>query len=408
MSAQGSMVIVGAGMSGALTAAALRDQGFDGRVVLLGDDAERPYERPPLSKSYLMGTSEREAIFVHPSEWYAEHDVELRLKTRVESLDRGKHEAVLVGGERLGYDALLLATGAEPRRLKLTGADLDGVHYLRRVQDSERLREGFGKSSRVVVVGGGWIGLETAAAARAAGIEVTVLERGPLPLQGVLGDELASIFAKLHRDNGVDLRVNAGLSEILGDGGAVRGVRLSDGSEIAAQLVVVGVGVTPNTSLAQAAGLAVDNGVLVDEHLRTSDPDIVAVGDIANAQHPILHQRIRVEHWANARRQPPVAATSMLGGDATYDRLPYFFSDQYNLGMEYTGFVAPGGYDEVVVRGDVDQLEFVAFWLSDGRVLAGMNVNIWDVNPDIEKLVLAGRKTDRKRLADAEVPLDAL
>jgi 3-phenylpropionate/trans-cinnamate dioxygenase ferredoxin reductase subunit len=216
------------------------------------------------------------------------------------------------------------------------------------------------------------------------------------------------VFATLHRDNGVDLRVGVSVAEILGDDGSVRGVRLDDDEEIEADVVIVGVGVAPNVALAEGAGLAVDNGVLVDEHLRTSDPSIVAIGDIANAYHPILQRRIRVEHWANARRQPPTAAKTMLGREAVYDRLPYFFSDQYNLGMEYTGFVEPGGYDEVVLRGNVDELEFLAFWLADGRVIAGMNVNVWDVNPDIERLVLLGQKVDRDRLADADVAIDSL
>jgi 3-phenylpropionate/trans-cinnamate dioxygenase ferredoxin reductase subunit len=234
------------------------------------------------------------------------------------------------------------------------------------------------------------------------------LERGELPLQGILGAEVAGVFAAVHRDNGVDLRVRAEAAEFLGDNGTVRGVRLTNGDHIAADLVIVGVGVIPNTALAEQTGLTVNNGVVVDEHLRTSDPDIVAVGDIANAYHPVLKRHLRVEHWANARRQPPVAARTMLGRPAVYDRMPYFFSDQYNLGMEYAGFVEPGGYDEVVLRGDVDGLKFLAFWLSGGRVLAGMNVNVWDVNADIDRLVASGRKVNGDELADPEVPLEAL
>ena len=408
MSSSPTFVIVGAGMAGALTAQALREEGFDGRMTLIGDEVDRPYERPPLSKGYLLGSTPRDDVFVHSEGWYADNDVDLRLGLTATAIDTGSHEVTLGGDERLRYDAMLLATGAEPRRLDIPGADLSGVRYLRRIGDSEQLREDFGRVSRVVVIGGGWIGLETAAAARTAGLEVTLLERGMLPLQAILGDEVATVFAKLHRDNGVDLRVGVSVAEILGGDGSVRGVRLTNDEEIAADLVIVGVGVTPNIALAEMAGLALDDGVLVDEHLRTSDPNIIAIGDIANAYHPILRRWIRVEHWANARRQPPIAARTMLGREAVYDRLPYFFSDQYNLGMEYTGFVEPGGYDEVVLRGKVDELEFLAFWLADGRVIAGMNVNVWDVNPDIERLVLSGRKVDRDRLSDADVAVDAL
>ncbi|MEO8330404.1 MAG: FAD-dependent oxidoreductase, partial [Candidatus Nanopelagicales bacterium] len=305
MSAPSTFVIIGAGMAGALTAQALREEGFDGRLVLVGDEVDRPYERPPLSKGYLMGTADRDAMFVHSEGWYAEHDVDLRQGIQATALDTGRHEVTLGPDERVRYDALLLATGAEPRRLRVPGADLKGVRYLRRVSDSEGLKEAFGSATRAVVIGGGWIGLETAAAARAAGVAVTLLERDELPLQGILGTEVAQVFAALHRDNGVDLRVQAEAAEILGDNGTASGVRLTNGDDIAADLVIVGVGVLPNTALAELAGLTVDNGVVVDEHLRTSDADIVAVGDIANAYHPLLKRHLRVEHWANARRQPP-------------------------------------------------------------------------------------------------------
>jgi 3-phenylpropionate/trans-cinnamate dioxygenase ferredoxin reductase component len=408
MSATSTFVIIGAGMAGALTAQALREEGFDGRLVLVGDEVDRPYERPPLSKGYLMGTAERDDMFVHAKDWYAEHDVELRQGVQATGLDIGRHEVTLGSDEQLRYDALGLATGAVPRQLRVPGADLTGVHYLRRVGDSEQLREAFGTSTRAVVIGGGWIGLETAAAARAAGVAVTLLERSELPLQGILGSKLAQVFAGLHRHNGVDLRVQTEVAEILGDNGKVTGVRLTNGDHVPADLVIVGVGVLPNIALAERAGLNVDNGVVVDEHLRTSDADIVAVGDIANAYHPLLKRHLRVEHWANARRQPPIAAQTMLGRPGIYDRMPYFFSDQYNLGMEYAGFVEPGGYDDVVLRGDVDRLEFLAFWVSDRRVLAGMNVNVWDVNPDIDRLVVSGRQVDRDQLADPDVPLDSL
>ncbi|MCX4638540.1 FAD-dependent oxidoreductase [Streptomyces platensis] len=403
-----AFLIAGAGLAGAKAAETLRKEGFDGPLVLVGDEPERPYERPPLSKGYLLGTAERESAFVHPPEWYAEHDVDLRLGQAVTALDPAGHEVTLADGSRLGYAKLLLATGSTPRPLPVPGADLDGVHSLRRLPDSDRLKELFRSASRIVVIGAGWIGLETTAAARAAGVEVTVLESAALPLLRVLGPEAARVFAKLHTDHGVELRGGVQVAEITGTDGAVDGVRLADGSRIGADAVIVGVGITPNTSQAAAAGLKVDNGVVVDERLCSSHPDVFAAGDVANAYHPVLGRHLRVEHWANALHQPQTAARAMLGQDVRYDRLPYFFTDQYDLGMEYTGYADPEGYDQVVFRGDVDAREFIAFWCSKGRVLAGMNVNVWDVTDPIKALVLSGQAVDPGQLADPGVPLDSL
>lgn len=403
-----AFVIAGAGLAGAKAAETLRAEGFEGPVVLLGDEQERPYERPPLSKGYLLGTAEREKAYVHPAGWYAEHDVELRLGNAVTALDPAGHEVALADGSRLGYAKLLLATGSTPRPLPVPGANLDGVHYLRRLADSDRLKEVFRSAARIVVIGAGWIGLETTAAARAAGVAVTVLEAAELPLLKVLGREAAEVFAALHTEHGVDLRCGTRITEITGSGGAADGVRLADGTRIAADAVIVGVGITPNTEAAAAAGLRVDDGVVVDERLRSSDPDIHAAGDVARAYHPVLDRHLRVEHWANALNQPQTAARAMLGQDVRYDRLPYFFTDQYDLGMEYTGYVAPDGYDRVVFRGDTKTREFVAFWLSGGRVLAGMNVNVWDVTDRIKELVASGRPVDPGRLADPDVPLGEL
>jgi len=396
-------VIVGASLAGAKAAETLRKEGFAGRVTLIGDELHRPYERPPLSKGYLLGSAERESVFVHPATWYAEHDVDLRLGTRATAVDARGHEVHLADGDPLRYAALLLATGSEPVRLTIPGADLDGVRYLRRLEDSEALKAAFAEVGRVVVIGGGWIGLEVAAAARTAGLAVTVLEAAALPLLRVLGPEVARVFADLHREHGVDLRCGVHVERILGAGGRVTGVELGGGEVVGADLVVVGVGIRPNTALAQGAGLAVENGVLVDAHLRTSDPDVYAAGDVANAFHPFLERRLRVEHWANAMRQGPVAARSMLGQDATYARLPYFFTDQYDLGMEYNGYA--GAEDRVVLRGDVAGREFIAFWLADGRVLAGMGVNIWDTTADVTKLITSRREVDLGRLANPDVPL---
>lgn len=400
-----SFVIIGASLAGAKAAEALRSAGFEGRLTLIGDESELPYERPPLSKGYLQGKQPRETVFVHPREWYDEHEIELLLGTSATAIDRDHRTVTLSDGNTAAYDALLLATGSTPRRLPVPGADLDGVLTLRRLGDSERIRASFESASRVAFIGGGWIGLEVAAAARGAGAEATVLEADSLPLLRVLGPEIAHVFADLHRDHGVDLRTNVQVTEILGEGGRVAGVRLADGTRIEADAVLVGIGASPNTELAAAAGLDVDNGIVVDAALRTSDPNIYAVGDVASAFNPVFGKRIRVEHVDNARRQPLIAARAMLGEDVAYDRIPYFYSDQYDLSTEYNGYLDPGGYDEVVVRGDLASRTFVAFWLAEGRVRAAMSANTPGVNRPIQKLVGSGQQADKMRLADPDVSL---
>ncbi|MFF3565054.1 NAD(P)/FAD-dependent oxidoreductase [Streptomyces sp. NPDC002574] len=406
MSPENTFVIVGGGLAAGRAAEALREHGHTGRLVVIGDEPERPYTRPPLSKGYLLGTETRESIHVHPKDWYAEHDVELLLDTSVTALDWRARAVELDGGHRISYAKLLLATGSSPRRLSVPGAELDNVLYLRRVGDSDRLKAAFTPGARIVVIGAGWIGLETAAAARTAGAEVTVLEHSELPLLKVLGREAAEVFAGLHVDHGVDLRPNAQVERITGTQGRVDGVLLADGTHIAADAVVVGIGITPNVHLAQDAGLEVRNGVVTDAHLRTSVPDVYAAGDVANAHHPFLDRHIRVEHWANALHQPYTAALGMLGADAVHDRLPYFYTDQYDLGMEYTGYTEPGGYDRVVFRGDVAERRFIAFWTAGNRVLAGMSVNVWDVMDPIRSLITSRSDVDPALLADPDVPLD--
>jgi len=401
-------VIVGAGLAGATAARTLREEGFTGRVVLIGDETDPPYERPPLSKDYLMGLTDRDATFVHPRHWYADNGIDLRTGVAVTRIDPGRHAVTLADGSHLGYAKLLLTTGSSPRRLGLPGTVLGRGHYLRRLGDSDRIREMFRTASRIVVIGGGWIGLETAAAARAAGIEVTVLESSELPLLRVLGIRVAQIFADLHRRHGVHLRCGAQIAEITGEDDHATGVRLTDGSHLPADAVIIGAGITPNTYLADQAGLKIDNGIWVDEHLHTSHDDVYAAGDVANAYHPLLGRHLRVEHWANALHQSPVAAKSMLGQDATHDRLPYFFTDQYDLSMEYTGYAEPGGYDQVVIRGDVESGAFIAFWLQHGRLLAGMNVNTWDVTDSIAALIRTGRPINTGRLTNPRTPLEAL
>jgi len=399
-------VIAGAGLAGAKAAETLRAEGFDGPVVLIGDEEERPYERPPLSKDYLVGKAERETIYVHPENWYADNNVELRLGSPVTAIDRAARQVALADGSSVGYAKLLLATGSSPRLLTVPGADADGVLYLRRAADSDQIKTVLASASRIAVIGAGWIGLEATAAARMAGVEVTICETAGLPLLRVLGPEVAPVFADLHRAHGVDLRFGVQVEEITTAGGRVSGVRLADGGHIEADAVIVGVGIIPNAQLAETAGLEVSNGIVVDAALRSSDPDIFAAGDVASAYHPVLGRHIRVEHWANALNQPQAAARAMLGQDVSYDRVPYFYTDQYDLGMEYAGYVEPGGYDQVVFRGEADRREFVAFWLSGGRVLAGMNVNVWDVNDAIQDLVRGGQTVDPAKLADPSVPLD--
>jgi len=392
-------VIVGASLAGAKAAETLHSEGFDGEIVLLGAEEELPYERPPLSKGYLLGKAERDSIYVHPLDWYPGHDVDLRLGVTATAIDRDAATVTTAEGP-LHYDKLLLTTGASPRRLSFPGSDRDEVLYLRTVGDSDGLREAFRPGTRVAVAGAGWIGLETTAAARMAGCEVTVIEPQPGALQAQLGPELGAVFTELHRSHGVEFRFGETAAEF-----RPGAVVTSSGAHVPADVLVVGIGAAPNDALAAAAGLEVSGGVLTDAALRTSDPNIFAAGDVANSFNPLLGHPIRVEHWANALNGGPAAARSMLGQPVVYDRVPYFFSDQYDLGMECAGLPSPGAYDQVVYRGDRDTLEFVAFWLSRGVVIAGMNVNVWDVNADIQSLIRSARPVDPTRLADPAIPL---
>ncbi|MFE0510794.1 NAD(P)/FAD-dependent oxidoreductase [Streptomyces sp. NPDC058964] len=413
-----TFVIVGGGLAGAKAAETLRTEGFTGRVILICDEREHPYERPPLSKGYLLGKEERDSVFVHEPAWYAQNDVELHLGQTVDAIDRTAR-TVRYGddGTLVRYDKLLLATGAEPRRLDVPGTDLVGVHHLRRLAHAERLKGVLTTLGRdnghLVVAGAGWIGLEVAAAARGYGAEVTVIEPLPTPLHGVLGPELGNVFAELHREHGVRFRFGARLTEIVGQDGMVLAVRTDDGEEHPAHAVLAAIGAAPRTGLAEAAGLDIADrahggGIAVDERLRTSDPDIHAAGDVASFPHALFDTRLRVEHWANALNGGPAAARAMLGRDVTYDRVPYFFTDQYDLGMEYSGWAPPDSYDEVVIRGDAGKREFIAFWLKEGRVLAGMNVNVWDVTEPIQNLIRSGARVNTEALADPHVPLDSL
>ena len=398
-------VIIGASLAGAKAAETLRAEGFDGRITLIGEEPVRPYERPPLSKEYLQGKAESDVAFVHEPAYYDKHDIDLRLSTTVRGLEPAGREVVLASGERLGYDAVLLATGATPRRLAVPGAGLAGVHYLRTMAEAGRLRAAITGTSRVVVIGAGWIGCEVAASARQLGADVAVVELGRLPLERVLGPELGAFYRDVHADQGVELHFGAGIETLRG-GDRVEQVRLTDGTALAADVVVAGVGVAPRVELAEAAGLALDNGVVTDEYLAASAVGVFAAGDVASAWHPVFARRIRLEHWSSALNQGPAAARNMLGRRAPYEQIPYFYSDQYDVGMEYSGY-APG-WDRVVFRGDPAGREFIAFWLKDGRVVAGMNVNVWDVADSIAALVAAGGQVDLSRLLDPDVELATL
>jgi 3-phenylpropionate/trans-cinnamate dioxygenase ferredoxin reductase subunit len=400
MPTENTFAIVGAGLAGAKAAETLRREGFDGRLVLLGAEPERPYERPPLSKEYLRGEAEREQTFVHEAGFYAEQRVDLRVGENVVRLDPARRELALGSGERLGYDRLLLATGSEPRRLSIPGSELEGVHYLRTVGDSDALRARLDAGGRLVILGAGWIGCEVAASARQRGVEVTVIAPHSVPFERVLGAEVGAIYRDLHVDHGVEMLLGTAVTAFEG-AGRVERVRTQDGRTIETDAVVVGIGATPRAMLAAAAGLAVDNGILVNERLETSAPGIFAAGDVANQLHPSLG-RLRVEHWDNALQQGPAAARSMLGSNESYARVPYFFSDQYDIGMEYSGHATD--WDRLVFRGDPAAREFIAFWLRGGHVLAGMNVNVWDVAETIQAMV--GHTVDERRLADPDVPLE--
>ena len=398
-------IIVGASLAGAKAAETLREDGFEGEIVLIGEEPVRPYERPPLSKDYLQGKAGVDKVFVHDDSYYADHDIELRLSSTVKALDLQNKEMLLASGELLGYDAALLSMGSTPRRITVPGSELAGIHYLRSLADSDRLRSAIGGAKRVVVIGAGWIGCEVAASARQLGAEVAMVEVGRLPLERVLGPELGRFYRDVHAEHGVELHLGVEVDSFYGTG-SVDGVRLGDGTSVSGDVMVVGVGVAPRIELAESAGIALDNGIVTDAHLATSAPGVFAAGDVANAWHPVFDRYIRLEHWSSALNQGPVAAKNMLGMPTTYERIPYFFSDQYDIGMEYAGF-APE-WDEVVLRGDPAGREFIAFWLKDGRLVAGMNVNIWDVSKTIAAIVASKRPVDRAALIDPATDLASL
>ncbi|MDI3193116.1 FAD-dependent oxidoreductase [Pseudarthrobacter sp. AL07] len=410
----GGIVIAGGGLAGATAAKTLRAEGFKGRVTIIGAERHHPYLRPPLSKEYLLGNAAEETIPVVPPGWYAENDVGLRLGVRVTGIRPDARTVDLDDGSTLAYGSLLLATGAAPRTLRLSGSDLAGVSTFRTLDDSRRLRSRLATGGlKVVMIGSGWIGMELAAAAATYGNTVTLLGLEAIPLASAIGPDLGRFFRGLHEANGVSFRLPASAREITGDGGAVTAVITDSGEVLPADIVVIAVGVVPETGLAQAAGLALDNGILTDASLRTSASGIFAAGDVANAMHPFTGRHHRSEHWSNALNGGKVAARAMLGLDAALSTIPYFYTDQYDVSMEYSGFPALAAGAETVIRGSLEDKEFIAFWQQDSRVVAGMSVN-WPRKPQpgaqktIKALISARTQVSAGRLADSSAGLDQL
>ena len=401
-----TFVIAGAGLAGAKAAQTLREEGFDGRVVLVGAEPELPYERPPLSKSYMAGETPRDAAHVHPEAFYADQDIELLRGVAVTGLDPGEHRVELAGGRELRYDRLLIATGAVPRRPPIPGSELPGVHVLRSLADADALRAALSAGGPVAIVGAGWIGCEVAAAARTLGAEVTLVEQGDAPLERVLGRELGDFFAGVHREHGVRVLTGAAVAGIEGPERVER-LRFAGGDAIECATVLIAVGVAPDTRLAAAAGLDVRDGIAADDRLQTASTNVYVAGDAAAAFHPRYGREVRVEHWANALNQGPAAARSMLGRGEPYARLPYFYSDQYDVGMEYAGLHAP--QDRLVVRPGPDGRPLLAFWLDGAdRATAGLHLGDWDAIEPIKRLIESGARLDAGRLADPGVALDEI
>ncbi|MDR6906871.1 3-phenylpropionate/trans-cinnamate dioxygenase ferredoxin reductase subunit [Agromyces sp. 3263] len=409
MNGERSILIIGGGLAGARAAEGARAAGYDGLVRLVAAEDEMPYIRPPLSKEFLNGGGSRDDLDVHPAEWYPEHRVDVLRGIRATALDVGGHRVRLDDGRDLGYDRLLLATGSEPRRWPGAGADLAGVHTLRTVGDSVALRELLSPGGRrIALIGSGWIGLEVAAAARGYGNDVTVVAPDAVPLEGAIGRAAGEVFARLHRDHGVDLRMSTKVHGIAGDDGRATGVALEGGEVVPADAVIVAIGASPATALAEAAGIEVDDGVMTDAAFRTSAEDVFAVGDVANVYQPFLGRHLRTEHWATAEHHGPAAGRSMAGEHVEFDEPPYFYTDQYDLGMEFSGYGPLMAGVEPVFRGDVPGREFIAFWLADDRVVAGMNVNVWDVNEQVQQLIRSRARIDGARIVDPAVPLERL
>lgn len=395
-------IIIGASHAAAQLAPSLRQDGWEGDIIVIGDETHVPYHRPPLSKAYLLGEKSADELLIRPQEIYSKHNIEFRLGTRVSAINRAEKTLTLHDGERLSYDKLAICTGARVRKVALPGSELQGVHYLRNIQDVDAIRQHTGEHKRAVIVGGGYIGLETAAVLKKLGMQVTVLEMAPRVLARVTAPEMSAFFQRVHREEGVIIRTDAVVSGFAGED-RVTAVLCADGSRLPADLVVIGIGVIPNTELAADAGLAVANGITVDELARTSDPDIVAAGDCAS--HPSkLYGRIRLESVPNASEQAKTAAATICGKNKPYDALPWFWSDQYDLKLQMAGLNQ--GYDQVVIRGDRDHSRsFAAFYLKNGQLIAADCVNRAQEFMLSKRLIASATAVDAAKLADDSLEL---
>ena len=400
-----TFVIVGASLAGGGAAATLRQEGFDGRVILIGAEPQPPYERPPLSKEYLRGESSFEQTLVQSSDFYGENGIETRFGVRASRVDPAKKVIELDGEEDVAYDKLLVATGGRNRRFPVPGLDLEGVYDLRTMADCERIRAEIGPGRKAVVVGMGFIGSEVAASLRQSGVNVVVVDRNKVPLRRVLGEEVGQVIEVIHRDHEATLIFEDTVAAFEG-ADRVERVVTQGGRRIECDFVVVGLGVEPVTELLADTGAEIDNGIAVDEFCRTGVEGIYAAGDVANHYHPVFERRIRVEHWQNALNQGPAAAQNMLGKDEPYDDIPWFWSDQYDFNLQYTGFHTE--WDEVIVRGSMEERNFVAFYRKDERVLAAVAVNRGKDLRRSMRLIKAQRPVDATKLQDPDVDLRAL
>jgi 3-phenylpropionate/trans-cinnamate dioxygenase ferredoxin reductase subunit len=400
-----TFVLVGAGLAGGTAAITLREQGFDGRVILIGAEDHPPYERPPLSKQYLRGEMPAEKMLLRPTEFYAANNIELKLGTAARSVEPEAHIVELVNGERIAYDKLLIATGGRNKRPPIPGIDLEGVYDLRTISDADRIRAAAQPGKNVVVVGMGFIGSELAASLRAMGLNVTVIEGKSSPLGGLLGPEISGLLEAVHRENGVQMHFDEEVSAFVGVA-RVQRVTTRSGLAVECDFAVIGVGIQPQSELVAGTDIKAEKGIMVDEYCRTSVADVFAAGDIANHLHPAIGQHIRVEHWQNAIRQGASAAKSMMGLGEPYREVHWFWSDQYDINIQYAGFhVEP---DQVVTRGKLEDRRFVAFHLKDGALVAAVAINrARDLNRSIP-LIAAGQQIDVSALADEAVDLRTL
>lgn len=401
------MVIIGGGLAGGRAARMLREQGYEGEVSIIASEPHYPYQRPPLSKGVMQGEEDAESVFLQPSDWYEEQHISVTTGVAATAIDTGAHRVTLTDGSHVSYEKLLIATGSRARTLPIEGHDLEGVHTLRTLDDATALKGALSAGNKnLVLIGSGWIGMEVAASARGLGNTVTILEREEVPLSAALGEQLGSDFQRVHESHGVTFRMGASVEKILGST-HVEGV-LVDGDTVPADLVLIGVGAIPNTEIAEQAGLEIHNGILTDASLATSAPDVFAAGDVANVIHPILGQRLRSEHWSNAINQGKAAALAMLGQPVSYDEIPYFYTDQYDLGMELSGYPPLMSDAKILVRGSLADHKYIAFWVRDEKVVAGMNVNIWDVNDTVQALIRSETSVDENQLVDPSVDLKSL